>query len=415
MMELTINKEFRDLIPALSADEYQGLERSILKEGIREPILVWNGTLVDGHNRYSVAKRHDVDFKTSKMQFESECDVKIWILSNQLSRRNITPFVKAEMQLDLENMHRVRLKAKKDAVAPSLDGVDSPLPDISKDTREEIAKAAGVSHGYIHTVSRIQKSGRVDDDTMRKLRKNEITAGKVLKAIKKEERLEKASELMDEAALNYKPAASLQIVHADFYQWCNENLEDSSVDMILTDPPYPKEYLHVWEQLSEVADRVLKFGGYLVTYSGQMYLDYVMQALGTHLSYVWTVALHHTGPTQYVNPRGLVCGWKPILIYKKGPAGKLDRYSGVSLMDFIGNDYREKNFHEWGQGESAVGYLMKTLSQPGDMILDPFVGGGTTLAVAKELKRKCIGIEIDKKYINTIKANIMKDDQKEIV
>ena len=57
---------------------------------------------------------------------------------------------------------------------------------------------------------------------------------------------------------------------------------------------------------------------------------------------------------------------------------------------------------------------MKILSHPGDMVLDPFVGGGTTLAVAKDMKRRCIGIEMDKKYINVIKANIMKSDQKEI-
>lgn len=417
MIKLKLNEEFKALIPSLSKDEYEGLEKSILKEGIREPIFIWNGVIVDGHNRYSIAKKHDLEFKTKNLYFEDESEVKIWILTNQLSRRNVTPFIKAELELELENLHRERLKMLK--MGAGINGIEAPLPELSKNTREEIAKAAGVSYGYIHTVSRIKNSGRVDEKTLNKLRKGEITASKVLKEVKKEERKEKAVLCFKEAAKCYKPSDDLKIVNADFYSWCNDNLEDDSVDLILTDPPYPKEYLHVWEQLSEVAYRVLKPGRYLVAYSGQLYLNYVMNSLSTYLNYVWTMSLHHTGATQLINPRTIVCEWKPILIYKKHDvgkdknmdAGKINSASGSALVDFIGNDYREKDFHEWGQGESAVGYLMKTLSYPNDLVLDTFVGGGTTLSVAKDLKRKCIGIEIDKRCIDKIKANINKNSQ----
>ena len=305
---------------------------------------------------------------------------------------------------------------------PPITGVDSPLPNISKDTREEIAKAAGVSYGYIHTVSRIKNSDKVDENTINKLRSGKITASKILKEIKREERKDHANQRMKEVAQTYKPNKSLQIVNAEFYKWCNDNLDDNSVDLILTDPPYPKEYLHVWGQLGEVASRVLKPGGYLATYSGQLYLNYVMKSLGEHLSYVWTIALQHNSLTQLVNPRNLICRWKPILLYRKhvigktkeNDAGKINSASGSALNDFIGDDYREKGFHEWGQGETAVGYLMKTLSYPNDLVLDPFVGGGTTLVVAKDLKRRCIGIEIDKQYIDKIKTNIMKQDTTEM-
>ncbi len=74
------------------------------------------------------------------------------------------------------------------------------------------------------------------------------------------------------------------------------------------------------------------------------------------------------------------------------------------MVDSIADDYREKDFHDWGQGESAVAYLMETLSAPNDSVLDPFAGGGTTLTVAKALKRKCIGIEIDAQYMDAIKS-----------
>ena len=102
MKKLKINEDFKKLIPDLSKEEYKGLEKSILSEGIREPIAVWNGTIVDGHNRYSIAQKHDLTFETLEMKFEDSDEVKIWILTNQLSRRNVTPFIKAEMELELE-------------------------------------------------------------------------------------------------------------------------------------------------------------------------------------------------------------------------------------------------------------------------------------------------------------------------
>ena len=420
MVDLEINEEFKSLIPKLSTDEYKSLENSLIIEGIRDPIYVWNGVIVDGHNRYGLAKKNNLHFSIKQMSFDSSESVKIWILTNQLSRRNVTPFVRAELEMELETLHRSRLKALRAISVPTVLGIKTELPELPKDTRESIAKAAGVSYGYIHTVSRIKNSGKVDKDVMDKLRSGKITASKVLKEIKREERKDHANQKMQEVAKLYKPDDSLQIINADFYKWCNDNISNASIDLIITDPPYPKEYLHVWNQLGEVAARVLKPGCYLATYSGQLYLDYVMKSLGEHLSYVWTIALQHTGATQLVHPRNLICRWKPILLYRKHDigktketgAGKIEGASGSALNDFIGDDYREKGFHEWGQGETAIGYLMKTLSYPNDLVLDPFVGGGTTLVVAKDLKRRCIGIEIDKQYISKIKTNIMNSDTK---
>jgi adenine specific DNA methylase Mod len=122
--------------------------------------------------------------------------------------------------------------------------------------------------------------------------------------------------------------------------------------------------------------------------------------LDEHLSYCWMMSLYHTGQTELVHPRNAVCTWKPILVYRKGEPGKFEN----ALVDSITNDYRDKEFHNWGQGESAVSYLMRTFSSPNDLVLDPFAGGGTTLAVAKALKRKCIGIEKDEQYLDAIKS-----------
>ncbi len=75
---MEVKEEFKNLIPALSAEEYAQLEANILEEGIREPIITWNGFIIDGHNRFSIAQRFDLEYKTTSKHFTSEIDVKIF-------------------------------------------------------------------------------------------------------------------------------------------------------------------------------------------------------------------------------------------------------------------------------------------------------------------------------------------------
>lgn len=80
MQELKIDKEFQALIPALTDKEYRGLEDSIVKEGCRDAIVVWNNTIVDGHNRYEICKKNNIKFEineTTLEEYEKE-DIKIW-------------------------------------------------------------------------------------------------------------------------------------------------------------------------------------------------------------------------------------------------------------------------------------------------------------------------------------------------
>lgn len=93
-MELKIDKELECLIPPLSASEFDQLETSVLEEGFRDKLIVWNGTLVDGHNRYRIAQKHGLEFEITEKEFDSKEDVKDWMYKNQLGRRNLTPEMK---------------------------------------------------------------------------------------------------------------------------------------------------------------------------------------------------------------------------------------------------------------------------------------------------------------------------------
>ena len=194
-----------------------------------------------------------------------------------------------------------------------------------------------------------------------------------------------------------------EVIHGDFYKHCMESVDENSIDLILSDLPYPKEYLHLWSQFSEVANKVLKPGGFCISYSGQYHLPTVMKSLEEYLEYYWTFCLYHTGPSQIVNAKNVMCKWKPILVYQKRPTLKLER----TIPDYIVSGGRDKDKHEWGQSESGVDALIEYFTKPNDLILDPCCGGGTTLSSARKLKRRCIGIDIDERCITTTKARLL--------
>ncbi|MCL2426956.1 MAG: hypothetical protein FWD05_11545 [Oscillospiraceae bacterium] len=91
MQEIIIDKEFERILPKLDEQTYAWLEESILEYGCREPLVLWNGILIDGHNRYSILQKHNLPINTVNMEFDSRDDVLIWIISTQVSRRNLNP------------------------------------------------------------------------------------------------------------------------------------------------------------------------------------------------------------------------------------------------------------------------------------------------------------------------------------
>ena len=92
MEQFNINPEFRDKIPPLSEDEFKRLEENIVNDGeVREPLIVWNNTLIDGHHRWQIIQKHpEIPYKVKEMNFPDKWGAISWMCSNQLGRRNIT-------------------------------------------------------------------------------------------------------------------------------------------------------------------------------------------------------------------------------------------------------------------------------------------------------------------------------------
>jgi len=180
-----------------------------------------------------------------------------------------------------------------------------------------------------------------------------------------------------------------------------DDIPDGSVDLILTDPPYAKDYLYLWIELSELAKRILKPNGFCICYSGKLYLNEVMQILDKNLNYYWCFCLTLSGANQIVHARNVLTEWKPILIYQNG-----FKKTETTFKDIICGSGRSKSNHEWEQSEDELESIIRNFSNEGGSILDPMAGSGTTLIASKKFNRKAIGVEINRKTYNIAKKRI---------
>jgi len=91
MQKIIIDEEFKALLPALDKDTYALLEENLLQNGCRDSIVLWGNVLIDGHNRYEICSKHKIPFNTVSRDFASREEALIWIISTQVSRRNLSP------------------------------------------------------------------------------------------------------------------------------------------------------------------------------------------------------------------------------------------------------------------------------------------------------------------------------------
>lgn len=183
------------------------------------------------------------------------------------------------------------------------------------------------------------------------------------------------------------------------------NLEADSIDCIITDPPYPSDFLPCYSDLALMASRTLKPGGSCVVMCGQSYLPEIINRISEHLTYHWTaVYLTPGGQSVQLWDRKVNTFWKPLLWFVKQPFDPSDWQGDVVGSQTNDND---KRFHDWGQSESGMAAIVDRFTYPQQTILDPFVGGGTTGVVAVKLGRLFIGADSDEKQIEISTARLM--------
>jgi ParB-like chromosome segregation protein Spo0J len=168
-IRLNTDDEFEKLIPPLTDEEYQLLHENIAANGCLNPIIVWDNTVLDGHNRYHICHLLKMPFSIREMHFASREDAKIWIVQHQIGKRNLNPAQKIELALKMKPLIAEKAKANQRAAGGTVPTkVSEPM-----DTRDIIAETAGVSPAQVSKWEKIVDLGT--EEEIKKVRQGTIS------------------------------------------------------------------------------------------------------------------------------------------------------------------------------------------------------------------------------------------------
>jgi hypothetical protein len=180
-------------------------------------------------------------------------------------------------------------------------------------------------------------------------------------------------------------------------------IPDESVDLIFTDPPYSREYLHLFGWLAKFGARVLKPGGFLFAMSGKYHLDKVWQQMsGKGLDYYWQIDLHIVGDATTIFPRRIVTQDKPVLLWSKGSA----TIQVWNMVDVYKGQGKAKRYHEWEQDVGIARYCIEYAlgTGAGAVVVEPFTGGGSTIEACQILGLSWLAFDNDKMAVEATRA-----------
>jgi len=186
-----IDPEFKGLIPPLSDEAYRQLEQNILSHRTcRDAIILWDGLIVDGHNRFYICVKHGLQFEIKEMSFPSREDAKLWIVENQLGRRNLTDAMRIELALVKAGMLREKARENQSRAggdktkAGALFTKSPKLNAEPVNVEKAIAKEAGVGQGTLYRYMRIREDGGTE--LLDKVKSGEIKIGSAYQMLTKE-------------------------------------------------------------------------------------------------------------------------------------------------------------------------------------------------------------------------------------
>lgn len=181
-----------------------------------------------------------------------------------------------------------------------------------------------------------------------------------------------------------------------------KGLEACSVDCVITDPPYKKEFNHLYGRVAEEAKRVLKDGGLFFTLCGHHSFSQILADMTAHLDFYWIGGMpNSSGSVARYHPRQMMMGWKPCVWLSKGKPAK-----HPYVFDFFKTTRIERENHEWEQPVSWFNYYVEKITPDGCTVLDPFCGSGTTGVACMQTGRNFIGFEIDPGYCEIARRRI---------
>ena len=395
------------MLPPLSTDEFERLKADIEANGITDPVVVdeVSGAIVDGHHRRDIAALLNIELPQRAVRFGSDGECVAFAFRANMNRRHLT---REQAKAMRESMKQLAVELYEDHTQEQIGGLlgvtrrtvgnwlDASKGNVSKACIKTKDKRTKVDKTDKAEIVERAESGETQEQIAADHGISRQRAGQIIEdeKAKKEERQRKV-----EAAETYAPNIICTPVNE-----ATSHIKHGTIDVIITDPPYPKEHLHTFDELSEAASVLLKPGGLCVVMSGQMYLPEVYANLTKHLDYYWTAAYHTAGQSSNIRHRNVTVTWKPLIILTNGDAPDLRWFTDRTI-----SEANDKEHHDWGQSISGTTSIVEQYSEPGDLVYDPFVGGGTTAIAALRLGRRFIGSDNDDRQCKLTTTRMAED------
>lgn len=381
---------FPELLPVLSQEEYDGLKADIKKRGVQVAVEIdaETGKILDGVNRVKICNELGIkNFPVIERSFSSEIEAKEHVLKLNMLRRHLSVRAWGEAfkkLLEIKNIER-KPGPKGDSLTVGLIAEELGVPRSTAFRRLEYAE--------------ILES---EPELAEQIDRGELSAKEAVGKVKKKKRKEKQERERNQMARRGNNVKNVgpEFIHGDFRKIADK-IEDASVSLIFTDPPYKKTAGPLWKDLGLFAKRVLKPDGVLMAYSGQMHLDEVFSALQPHLSYYWTIAVLYTHGQLRLWKHKVWNSWKPIIIWTKGKP-KHEWFRDVLDVGVAST----KDLHDWAQPMAQAKILIALFAPAGSLVIDPMCGSGTIPIAAHELARRAVGIESEKKSYLIAKGRV---------
>ena len=446
MKELKIDKELKAIIPPLSQDEYKQLEKNIKEEGCREPLIVWDSTIIDGHNRYIICEELGIDFKTGEKQFKNKDEAKVWIIDNQRGRRNLTDGWKWELAQAKKKLLQEKGKETQGKRTDLLSNIDKKFsseattntdekPQPKHNTRKEIANELGWSSSKTAMADKVWNEAR--PETKEKVKSGDLTFNQAYKQVKQKEKQQQAKKKRQKEIQKQKEENIVfpTLLEGDMFEQLDQ-IEENSIDLLNTDPPY-MVLGDEWDQF-ESKESYLKFteDWLLKTLpklkkSGRAYIsfapDYQFNIYKIFeknnffdLNFGNIIIWIKRNNNKKFDRKRYRLTYEPIFYLYGKEAKNLNLTNdtfGETQTDVWEIATPQSNFKE-GKEFSAQKPLelyrriIKTGSYENETVLDTFAGSGTTGIVCKEQNRKCILMEKDKESLKILKSRVYGEESK---
>ena len=422
-----IKEANRNLIPALSINEYELLKESISENGLLVPIVVnQQGVVLDGVHRYLACKELGIPIKSVTRQFNDSYQEKLFQIEVNLQRRQMNAYQRIEVGYSLEGILRENAK-KRMSLGGTIVGLANGNRKESNSNQNErvasaeatllsteekgkvseiIAKKIGVSTSMYEKGKKIIKEA--NESQKNSLRDGSATLNKVYNQIRKQVIAQAVAKKQVQREPNAKLIRTdkqqrVELINGEFLDK-QHSISDSSVDLIFTNPTNYTEDLQIYRTLAHFASRVLKPGGSLLTYVPNHLLPQVFKNMNMSapvLKFWWQLAIREDEITSSLEYQ-VYSAWIPLLWYVKAERPK----SLNSIIDLIEPSLASEIIDGKQKPLSQLEYMISRLSIKNDLVVDPFMGAGIIGRAALNLDRRFIGIEKDSQIFLSTQAEL---------